>query len=244
MTSVCVDSPYSLNAVSAERFGPYRNIGAAVKFKCKHNYEMNGKPYSQCLPSMQWENWFSCVEKRKIIMLCVEKDNTVMLYVKKVTFVIKLFSKKIFEIRLLSLYNETINTENLKKCSDGWTFVSDKCYLFVYEKVDWRQAVINCKEYNGHLVKVANEFENTWLISQLTDVAWIGLNDITNEGQWNWISDGSGLNYTNWLLGEPNGFEIENCVNYCKEYCGKTVYGWNDEGCHSLQGYICERYFD
>ncbi|CAG2217290.1 unnamed protein product [Mytilus edulis] len=88
----CVDSPYSLNAVSAERFGPYRNIGAAVKFKCKHNYEMNGKPYSQCLPSMQWENWFSCVEKQK--------------------------------------------------CSDGWTFLSDKCYLFVYEKVDWRQAVV------------------------------------------------------------------------------------------------------
>ncbi|XP_071124022.1 perlucin-like protein [Mytilus edulis] len=192
--NICVDSPYSLNAVSAERLGPYRNIGAAVKFKCKHNNEMNGKPYSQCLPSMQWENWFSCVEKQK--------------------------------------------------CSDGWTFVSDKCYLFVYEKVDWRQAVINCKEYSGHLVKVANEFENTWLISQLTDDAWIGLNDITNEGQWNWISDGSGLNYTNWLLGEPNGVKIENCVNYCKEYCRKTVYGWNDEGCHSLQGYVCERYFD
>ncbi|CAC5412834.1 MRC [Mytilus coruscus] len=127
----CVD--ICPNAVSAEKFGTYRNIGAAVKFKCEHKYEINGQPYSECQPSGQWENWFLCLKK-------------------------------------------------------------DKCYLIVYEKVEWRKAVIKCKEYGGHLAKVESELEDSWLSSQLTDDAWIGLNDIENEGLWHWISDSSGLN--------------------------------------------------
>ncbi|CAC5397224.1 MRC [Mytilus coruscus] len=190
----CVDSPYALNAVSAERFGTYRNIGAAVKFKCEHGYELKGQPYSECQPTGQWENWFTCVKK--------------------------------------------------EKCSDKWISVLDKCFLIEYEKVEWKQAVMKCKESGGHLAKIENEFEDSWLISQLTDGAWIGLNDIGNEGQWHWISDSSGINYTNWLLAEPNGFETENCVSYCKDYCHRTSYGWNDERCNLLQGYVCERHFD
>ncbi|CAC5404468.1 unnamed protein product [Mytilus coruscus] len=189
-TAFCVDSPYAPNAISAEKFGIYRNIGAAVKFKCEHEYEMNGHPYSECQPSGQWENWFLCVKK--------------------------------------------------EKCSDEWTIFSDKCYLIVYEKVEWRKAVIKCKEYGGHLAKVESELEDSWLGSKLTDDAWIGLNDIENEGLWHWISDSSGLNYTNWLPAEPNGFETENCVTYCKDHCDNTFYGWNDGWCKTLLGYVCQ----
>lgn len=74
--------------------------------------------------------------------------------------------------------------------------------------------------------------------------AWIGLNDIDNEGQWHWISDSSELHYTNWLLNETNGLKTENCVKYCTEVCKRTLNGWNDARCHSWQGYVCERNFD
>ncbi|XP_063416493.1 perlucin-like protein [Mytilus trossulus] len=188
----CVDSPYASNAVSAERFGLYRNIGAAVKFKCEQGYELKGRPYAECQPTGKWENRFLCVMKGT--------------------------------------------------CSDGWSFVSKKCFMIVYEKIVWEEAVTKCEEYDGQLAKVENEIEDSWLISQLTDSVWIGLNDIENEGQWRWISDNSPLNYTNWLSAEPNGGTEENCANYCKNYCGKTFYGWNDTRCKMLLGYVCERH--
>ncbi|VDI15447.1 Hypothetical predicted protein [Mytilus galloprovincialis] len=190
----CVDSPYAINAVSAERFGIYRNIGAAVKFKCKHGYTLKGRPYSECQSTGQWENLFSCVIK--------------------------------------------------ETCSNGWNLAYNKCFLIVYEKVIWQDAVTKCKEYGGHLSKVENELEDLWLISQITDSVWIGLNDIENDGQWRWISDSSGPNYTNWLPAEPNGGPDENCAHYCKNICGQTFYGWNDTRCKMLLGYVCERHFN
>ncbi|CAC5367790.1 unnamed protein product [Mytilus coruscus] len=59
--SYCIEAPVVKNAVSTERFGVYRNVGAGVKFKCDDGYNIIGWPYSVCLPSGEWENKFSCV---------------------------------------------------------------------------------------------------------------------------------------------------------------------------------------
>ena len=63
------------------------------------------------------------------------------------------------------------------------------------------------------------------------------MNDQENEGKFVW-SDGSSLDYTNWLKDEPDGERNENFVtimNYAKR-SGK----WNDDGSQSKEkGYLC-----
>ncbi|VDI33526.1 Hypothetical predicted protein [Mytilus galloprovincialis] len=70
---------------------------------------------------------------------------------------------------------------------------------------------------------------------------WIGLNDIKKEGQWRWTSDNSGISFSYWSSGEPNGGRGSYCVHYCKTSCGRNAYGWNDLPCSHTQEYICEK---
>ncbi|CAG2212485.1 unnamed protein product [Mytilus edulis] len=56
----CAEVPVVNKAVSTERFGVHRNIGAGVKFKCEDGYTISGWPYSICLPSGEWEIHFFC----------------------------------------------------------------------------------------------------------------------------------------------------------------------------------------
>ena len=49
---------------------------------------------------------------------------------------------------------------------------------------------------NGFLASISNQAENAFLQSVLDMPAFIGINDATTEGDWNW-SDGSAITYTN-----------------------------------------------
>jgi len=75
----------------------------------------------------------------------------------------------------------------------------------------------------------------------------LDINDLRNEGQFEW-SDGSSLSgYTNWLGSNPdNWLGWEDCVSIAwgVHYKGHAVFHnpqWNDEGCASTNGYICEK---
>ena len=60
----------------------------------------------------------------------------------------------------------------------------------------------------GNLVTINDAAENAWLKTNFLDPnptinPWIGLQDIDNNGSWQWVS-GESVNYLNWAPGEPN----------------------------------------
>ena len=79
-----------------------------------------------------------------------------------------------------------------------WKSLACFFYLQFCENQSGRLAVINSektqKDIEAYLDKVDPEGDNYF---------WIGLTDISHEGNFAWITD-EPVNYTNWLEGEPN----------------------------------------
>ena len=87
-----------------------------------------------------------------------------------------------------------------------------------------------------------NDFINKEFLSGGEDY-WIGLTDAETENRWKWI-DGSKLTgYTNWISGEPNNYNNEDCAEIKKgHFIGKYFDGgWNDDKCSKAERYICEK---
>ena len=59
-------------------------------------------------------------------------------------------------------------------------------------------------------------------------MAYLGLSDEANEGQFLWESDYSKLDYSNWDAGEPSNKINEDCVLL---YGGTQELKWNDFKC-------------
>jgi hypothetical protein len=55
----------------------------------------------------------------------------------------------------------------------------------------------------AHLVTITSEEENVFLTEFVTQDTWIGLNDVAEEGVFEWVT-GEEVTYTNWREGEPN----------------------------------------
>ncbi|KAL1503572.1 hypothetical protein AB1Y20_012050 [Prymnesium parvum] len=83
------------------------------------------------------------------------------------------------------------------------------------EKLTWAEARTHCQSLGGELPSIHSEHWNDVLYN-LTggETTWIGLSDIENEGDWVW-SDGAGLGFTYWGVGEPDGAQFENCGAFC-----------------------------
>lgn len=119
-----------------------------------------------------------------------------------------------------------------------------------WAKLMWREAEQDAwgrcyKNSPGYLASIDSADENNFLQGILLghpgykfgDVAWIGGNDMTNEGTFEWIDgylaktifEGPGAEkdaFTNWAPGEPNNNGEEDCVSFNPS--GK----WNDENCY------------
>jgi Lectin C-type domain len=104
------------------------------------------------------------------------------------------------------------------------------------------QSLPMCCGRTAHIVTIQNSFENAFIESivkgQPLQSAWIGLSDITSEGNFTWV-DNTTFNFNDWNNGEPNNFGgNENCVQV--KYNG-TEWMWNDINCNDVQpGYILE----
>ncbi|XP_072177280.1 uncharacterized protein [Diadema setosum] len=132
-------------------------------------------------------------------------------------------------------------TDNTAVCDSGWSQDGNACYRLVESTVDYSTAMANCRSLNdyGDLVSVMDQNENDFILTLSrrtlnTNAYWIGYNDLTEEGTWEW-TDGSANVYTNWNSGEPSGGT---------EHCGvlrwSTDGSWNDASCTSSYGYICK----
>jgi len=74
---------------------------------------------------------------------------------------------------------------------------------------------------------------------------WIGLSDLSQEGDWTWMSDGEKLDYpAPWYEGQPDHLKsgrLEHCVSLWNPiYYENEHHSWNDESCEHKLYFICE----
>ena len=69
--------------------------------------------------------------------------------------------------------------------------------------------------------------------------AWIGYNDIDEEGNFVWVEDGQPGDWKVWWPGEPNNNHPTGNDEDCTEM---SRYGtWNDQWCEESRPFVCER---
>ncbi|KAJ8334906.1 hypothetical protein SKAU_G00405450 [Synaphobranchus kaupii] len=73
-------------------------------------------------------------------------------------------------------------------CPRGWKIHQGICYYFSTEKMNWAQsAVLHLKGGKSGYCKGPQE--QNFLLSNVGETHWIGLNDQETEGQWVWVDN-------------------------------------------------------
>ncbi|XP_026573519.1 LOW QUALITY PROTEIN: brevican core protein [Pseudonaja textilis] len=126
---------------------------------------------------------------------------------------------------------------SLRKCQPGWDAFQGFCYKHFSARRSWEDAETRCREHGGHLANILSPEEHSFLSSQYREYQWIGLNDRTIEGDFQW-SDGSPLLYENWQDGQPDSHFLygENCVGLSGQKDGK----WSDLPCGYHLPFTCK----
>ena len=113
-------------------------------------------------------------------------------------------------------------------------------YLFCNYNRTWSVAKGECAQIGYHLVTIDDAAENTWLDSRVdfysTGRWWIGYNDLTVEGYWDW--DGPYSSYTNWGTNEPNNSNNNEDCAVLNQFGNNGE--WNDAFCNSSLYFVCE----
>jgi cysteine-rich repeat protein len=97
----------------------------------------------------------------------------------------------------------------------------------------WREAAQYCRGAGLTLASVDSAEDNELLSAAAGwGSAWIGFNDLADEGHFVW--DGRPTHFTHWNRGEPNNSGDEDCTQMLRD--GR----WNDADCWVPQMFFCE----
>ncbi|XP_069504437.1 macrophage mannose receptor 1-like [Ambystoma mexicanum] len=137
-------------------------------------------------------------------------------------------------------------------CPSNWLSHKKRCYKISgdgeIEVRSWSAARQQCINQGGNLATINSDDVQDFLLYHLNDMqvgVWIGFNDINFETKFLW-TDGSGVYYTNWAKGAPNGrlyFTNQEIGGDCVSIqTGNTLVAgtWIDEGCQKERAYICQ----
>lgn len=108
---------------------------------------------------------------------------------------------------------------------------------YLTESNSWHGAESIGVSLGGHLATINDAAENAWVFSTFSTFGgyerslWIGLNDLVQEGQYEWIS-GESSSYFNWAPPEPNNgggiFPNEDVVHIWYPGSGFPLGSWVD----------------
>jgi len=129
-------------------------------------------------------------------------------------------------------------------CCRSSSCFQGSCY-YLGPKSSWQDAVSYCADTGGVLTSIRSYKENQFLSGTFLSICrkgetslhfgcWIGMNDISNEGSWEWY-DGITVNYLKWYNAEPNNYGGN-------EDCTAMIDGgyWSDKQCDNLMFPICK----
>ncbi|XP_076824515.1 macrophage mannose receptor 1-like [Clavelina lepadiformis] len=130
----------------------------------------------------------------------------------------------------------------VKGCGEFWNSgqFGKYCYQFNFQSsLTWLQARDACRQQNADLLSIETAAEQAWIAGRIhvvTTVMWLGMSDISIEGNWEW-SDGAPLTYLNWREGQPNSYGGN-------EDCGAIITRnglWGDTPCSRHLSFICKK---
>jgi len=128
---------------------------------------------------------------------------------------------------------------------------NNHCYMVFLSERTWFQAKRACENAGGYLATITSEDEMNFIWQKFGSLftktwkgPWIGLSDAANENDWRWVTGessvvGQEMVYANWYTAEPDDCcGGQDCASIAGGHWG---YKWNDNKCHFLLPYICER---
>jgi len=135
-------------------------------------------------------------------------------------------------------------------CPEGWTpgYSLDNdnfCYWYSLPdgfKASWDNARIICqaKDPRADLASISDLTEQGFLVDTMGAGkpidTWIGLNDVDEEGTFEW-SDGSAVTFQDWWLGNPDGGDSDDCVHITD---GGPNGEWSDSVCSNPEPFVCK----
>ncbi|NCR19957.1 MAG: hypothetical protein GPJ22_23555, partial [Microcystis aeruginosa LL13-03] len=126
-----------------------------------------------------------------------------------------------------ALLNLSVATDITNSMGTGGIInsVNNHAYLLT-NSATWTDASSQAQAKGGYLVTVNNATENKFLVDTFggSEYLWIGLNDATVEGNFQWVN-GEPVTYTNWYSGQPsNSGNIEDYAHLNFSNPGR----WND----------------
>ena len=92
-------------------------------------------------------------------------------------------------------------------------------------------AIVDTEEKDNYLINLVNQMgpggtqNGPWLDGMKVGRDWV------------WMKTGEKLAYTNWWPGQPDGTDIEMCV----EYWTYSRMKWNNARCSTALEFICEK---
>jgi len=109
-------------------------------------------------------------------------------------------------------------------------------YIFIGVPMTWENANRYCEGvFNTELATILDAFDNSIATTDcMTGPCWIGLNDRTTEGTFEWI-DGSPVGFTNFVPGQPNNSSANVDCFELRRNTGQ----WNDVRCTRTKRFLC-----
>lgn len=131
--------------------------------------------------------------------------------------------------------------ETASFCDTGWMLFSGSCYSLRRQLKTWHNAMLDCSNNDGYLVRIETVTENEYIKSLARQTSthdfWIDGTDADVEGSWKYGSTGSILGFTDWYPGEPNDDQNQDCAGLYRSY----NFRWEDGFCNGTRYYICEK---
>ncbi|XP_028910527.1 brevican core protein isoform X2 [Ornithorhynchus anatinus] len=133
-------------------------------------------------------------------------------------------------------YGGSVCELELARCGPGWDSFQSGCYRHFPVRRAWAEAENQCRRLGAHLARIGTAEEQRFVHERYPEYQWIGLNDRTIEGDFQW-SDGTPLLYENWQAGQPDSYFLsgEDCVVLAWHDGGR----WSDVPCNYHLPFTC-----